>query len=197
MTKIPEHDRRFKQDAVRQVASALAKIDQAAAVAFCDAHCEGPYGVNVRQRIAKQWASRDGPAAMEWVSNAPAGQERDWAVKSAMSGWWREDREGLHRWMAAMGPENVEPWFQFALSWYASNIAWERPNEALRWAAAIEIDAARERTFVDVARRWRSQDESAADAWVEQSPLSAEARERARDPVQPRRTPARDTIETP
>ncbi len=61
-------------------------------MAFCDAHCEGPYGLHVRQKIALRWASRDGPGAMEWVSNAPAGQERDWAVRSAMSGWWSADR---------------------------------------------------------------------------------------------------------
>ena len=88
-------------------------------------------------------------------------------------------------------PEPIEPYLQALIHKYALNIAWDRPHVALGWAAALETDEARERTLVDVAQRWRSQDESAAEAWLEQSPLSAEARERARVPMQPKQMPDR------
>ena len=79
--------------------------------------------------------------------------------------------------MAEMGPEGVEPWFLPAVDRYAMNIGAERPLEALRWAEVIQDKALRENAIIQIARRWREVDESAADAWIEQSPLSAEVRE--------------------
>jgi hypothetical protein len=180
---IPDEDETFKLDAFRQLGTQLAMIDPAAARAWCDAHCEGPFGTTLRQLIAQRWAAQDGRAAMQWLSTAPAGKERDWAVKGAFRGWFRSDRESLSSWVAAMGLDGVEPWFQPALEGYAIWVGATDPSEGMKWAAVITDDVDRERTFVTIARRWHLLDESAADAWIEQSPLSEEARERARTPM--------------
>jgi len=182
---IPDEGATFKLYAFRQIGSELALADPAAARAWCDAHCDGPFGNNVRTLIAQRWAEHDGRAAMEWLSTAPPGEERDHAVKGAYQGWFRRDRQGLAAWMAAVGPDGVEPWLQPALEGYAIWAGAKDPLEGMKWAAAITDGATRERTFVSVARNWRKRDASAADAWIEQSPLSEEARERARAPAKP------------
>jgi hypothetical protein len=184
---LPDEDKKLKIDAFRRVAVALTRADPAAAVAWCDAHCEGPFGSNVRMLIAQNWAARDGLAAMQWVATAPAGQERDWAVRGAYRGWSRGDREGLMEWVEAMGVEGVEPWFQPTIDVVAFSMVAQSPGEAVKWAAAIENAADRERTLIAIARGWRKRDPSAAEAWLEQSPLSEEARAQARAPTPPGR----------
>jgi hypothetical protein len=54
------------------------------------------------------------------------------------------------------------------------------PARAIEWASRVEDEKIRERLLVRVARAWRWQDEAAAEAWLRESPLSEEARERAR-----------------
>jgi len=183
---IPDEDEKFKLDAFRQVGSELALADPAAAAAWCDAHCEGPFGTSVRMLIAQRWAARDGRAAMQWLSTAPAGKERDWAVKGAYRGWFRRDREELSSWMTALGLDGVEPWLQPALEAHATWAGAKDPMEGLKWAAVITDGMVRERSYVKIAHRWYALDESAADAWLEQSPLSEEARERVRTAPPPR-----------
>lgn len=206
---LPDEDTFFKKEAFRQLGSELADADPAAAVAWCEAHCEGPFGTSVRQLIAQRWALQDGPAAMQWVSTAPPGRERDRAAQGAFRGWWRGDAGGFRSYMSALGFEGVEPWFEPVLEAYAGALVIKTPEEAIQWAERITDDVVRERTFVNVARNWRQRDESAAEAWLEQSPLSEEARQRVRAPKKPRtgsrsrRRPAPDaegfpdTLETP
>jgi hypothetical protein len=186
---IPDEDADFKLTAFRQLGAELALVDPAAARAWCDAHCDGPFGSNVRKLIAQRWAENDGRAAMEWLSTAPPGYERDAAVNAAFQGWFQRDREGFASWLAEMGPDGVGPWFQPALPKSASWIGAKDPAEGMKWAAAIEDDAARQRVFIRIARLWRAKDPSAADAWIDQSPLSEEAREKARTQPQPSTAP--------
>jgi len=182
---IPDEDATFKLYAFRQLGSELALADPDAASAWCDAHCDGPFGNNVRALIAQRWAQEDGRAAMEWLSTAPPGEERDRAVKGAYQGWFRHDREGLAAWVAEMGADGVEPWFQPALELLAIWTGATHPLDGIKWAEAITDDGTRERALVTVARNWRKRDASAADAWIDQSPLSEAARERARAPEKP------------
>jgi hypothetical protein len=107
--------------------------------------------------------------------------ERDLAVKDAFTTWLREDRESLLRWLRSMEPEGVEPWFRPAAAMCARVLARDDPAEALRWAALVEDAESREMSLIQVARLWRMQDPAAAEAWLQQSPLSEEARAKARE----------------
>lgn len=188
---LPDEPRSFKLAAFRQLGSELAQADPTAAVAWCAARCDGPFGANLRQMIATRWAVQDAPATMEWIAAAAPGEERDRAVRAALRSWLRKDREEALAWVEAKGLEGVEPWLRPALDLYAVPISWERPDEAVRWALLIEDDARRQSALVTIARRWRERDEASADAWLEQSPLSADARERARTPTRGRERPPR------
>jgi len=186
---LPDQDKRFKLDAFRQVASELAQAEPAAGVAWCEAHCEGPFGAEVRELVANRWAAKDGQSALRWLSSLPPGSERDAIVRLTFRSWWRSDPEAAHAWLAAMGTDGIAPWFEPALNIVALALAWEDPHEAMRWAALIEDDAGRETVIINVARTWRNQDAAAADAWLEQSPLSEENREAVRNPKRVGRKP--------
>jgi hypothetical protein len=52
----------------------------------------------------------------------------------------------------------------------------------VEWAQRIQREREREVVLIRIARIWRASDEAAADAWLEQSPLSEEARAKVHDP---------------
>lgn len=180
---LPDEPEKFKLNAFRQVASELAQAQPAAGVAWCEAHCDGPFGSEMRMLVGMRWATRDGPAALEWLSSTKAGKERDRAVRDAYRRWVQVDAEGARAWTEAIGRENTEPWFDQVADMFAQRLSWEDPLEAMSWVAVVGDDELRERSYVSIVRRWREKDESAAESWLVQSPLSAEAREKARVPI--------------
>ena len=67
-------------------------------------------------------------------------------------------------------------------SLFAVAISRERAADAVAWAERIDDPDRQQSAYVAIARRWREQDPPAAEAWLEASPLSEEAREAARSP---------------
>ena len=68
-----EDDKSFKLTVFRRVVNVLAQLDVQAAARWCEAHCDGPYGNNLRSLIARNWALRDGPAAPARGGRTPEG----------------------------------------------------------------------------------------------------------------------------
>jgi hypothetical protein len=181
---VSEDDAAYKLAVYRQVASALPISDHAAAMRWCEAQCDGPYGKNLRQLIAMRWALRDGPAALVWLSSAPDGYERNLAIRATFAEWIRQDPEEVLGWMAEQTGDGEPPaWLAPVDPVYAMLLAHRRsPTDAIAWAKRIEKDLEREVTLIKIARIWRASDEARAEAWLETSPLSEEARAQVRDP---------------
>jgi hypothetical protein len=182
---VPEGDVLYKQQVTRQTGAALVAFDVEAALRWCEAHCEGPYGEGLRNVIASRWAQLDeGVAALEWLLSEPRGEDWIASLKGAFGTWARRHPEAASAWMktqARAGDADPEPWLQSLLPIYVPIVMREEsPAEALAWAERIEKEGERERLLVRVARAWRWQDEAAAEAWLRESPLSGEARENAR-----------------
>jgi hypothetical protein len=177
-------DRAYKLTVFRRVVDAVSQVDIEAAARWCDVHCEGPYGSNMRSLISRNWVLRDGPAAMAWLEASPPGYETDVAVRVTFLLWGRTDPKAALAWITA---ENVgEPppaWLRPTYAAYARFLATGTPLEAIKWSGRIEDERERNESLIEVARLWRSVDEEAAENWLLQSPLSEEARERARGPA--------------
>lgn len=180
---VPEDDPTYKLTVYRQVASALPLFDHDAAIRWCDSHCDGPFGNNLRNITAGRWVVVDGPGAFRWLATAPDGHEKRLAIRSSFSAWVRMDPDAALAWMAQQGAEGELPaWLAPVIPVYAVALAERSPLEAVEWAQRIEREREREITLIKVARLWRWADEAAAEAWLEQSPLSDEARAKVRDP---------------
>jgi hypothetical protein len=177
---LPDKDEVFKLDAFRQVATELAAATPEVAVAWCNEHCDGEYGKNMRALIALHWAARDGRAAMEWVATAPEGPERDYAVTAAYEAWLRRNPKAATAWVNAMGRDPVPAWFLPAVGRHVMAVAREDPLVAIEWAPLIPNEENRERALISVFKHWRYRDEAAAEEWLARSPLSEQAREQAR-----------------
>ncbi|MDJ0851813.1 MAG: hypothetical protein QNK04_25830 [Myxococcota bacterium] len=184
-TSLPDDDEALKRNAHSQLAAALTAYDLAAALRFCEAHCDGPYGRDLHYVIAVNWARRpDGDRALEWLSTLPEGMERNGAIRNAFSTWAMLHPEAASRWMVARftGEEGErEPWLQLVVPGFALIVMQERsPAEAIAWAQRIEDEEQRKKLLIRITRAWRWRDEAAAEAWLAESPLSEKERERAR-----------------
>ena len=108
------------------------------------------------------------------------GKERDAALRDAYRRWLQVDRPEAHAWVESIGRENAEPWFGAIAEMYAQFLSRADPREAMAWVNIVSDPNRQEQAYVRIARAWRETDEAAAEAWLAQSPLSAEARERVR-----------------
>ena len=185
-TSLPDQDKKFKIMAFRQIGSELATLQPQAALAWCEAVCDGPFGNSVRSLIAQRWAAQDGYATMAWLEKTPAGTERDWAVEAALRGWMSTRPQEFDAWLnkQTQNGSHIERWLTPAVGQYPAFLVRdpERPEieDALAWASRIEDPQQRWRSLVTVARVWYKRDPEAANAWIEQSELDEKGRAAAR-----------------
>lgn len=182
---VPDDEPGFKLSAYRQVAAATPLFDHEAALRWCEAHCDGPYGNNMRSIIARRWVLQDGAGALAWLSTAPEGHERDLSVRVVFAIWSQSDPTAAMAWMAAQprGEDGgLPPWLRPAVPVYARALARTSPLEAIRSTDQIADPEEREIVLIDVVRTWRDHDEAAAEAWMADSSLSEDAREKVRGP---------------
>jgi hypothetical protein len=181
---LSEKDPSFKLEAYRQSISMLTRFDIPVAVRWCDAHCDGKYGKNVRTIVGTRWGMRDAPAALAWLSKQTPGYETRVAVRATYGEWVRRDRAPSVAWMAQQTPGGptgeIEPWLEPIVPVYALALGETDPREALRWTERMKSADDRQWVQIQIARLWRRTDTAAADAWLDQSPLSEEARAKAR-----------------
>jgi len=179
-----ETDKTYKLTVYRRVVDALSVLDTEVAMRWCEAQCDGPYGKNMRSLIARNWALRDGASALAWLSTAPEGHDRNLALKLTFDLWARTDLEAARGWMAAQTTGEPAAWVRVIYPTYAQLLSGKDPAEAIQWAGRIENEQEREFMLIGVARVWRHLDEAEAEKWLLQSPLSEEAREKVRAPLE-------------
>jgi hypothetical protein len=181
---LPDDEEGFKLTVFRRLVLTLATMDKPAAMSWCEAHCEEPSGKGMRTLMARAWVLDDGAGTFAWLASAPEGYERDVAIRGAFHVWTQLDPEKAMSWMADLTKNGTPPpWIEPAYLFYARVLAKDKPEEAMRWAAQIKSPQDRVETQIVVARIWRGSDEAAAEQWLLQSPLSEQARAKARIPL--------------
>jgi hypothetical protein len=180
---VPETDATYKLEVFRAVGRSLVPFDIAAAQRFCDRHCEGPFGSNLRDRIASRWSEKDGAAAMEWLAKAPKSEDRDTAIRFTFATWSRRENERAIAWMKEKLAAKPEPeWIQPTLPVFARVLGRTDPAGAIEVASRLTGPLEREQITVEILRGWRQRDEAAAEAWLAKSSLSENLLTRVRAP---------------
>ena len=188
---VPEEDSAYRLEVFRSVGESLVPFDVEAAKRFCEAHCDGPNGNEVRAEIATRWALNgkgEGGAALEWLSSVPVNDQTEFAVRRTYSIWGDYEREAALAWMKPYVDGELPAWLRPALPIYVRLLGATSPEESL---ALVKKFFAKEGNLYDhwtvtIARPWRQRDEAAAEAWLANASLSPEALEKIRAP----RTPA-------
>jgi hypothetical protein len=177
---------RFKLQAYRRVASAVADIDPQRAAHWAEKQLAGDFGDGVPRRVGVSWGGQDGEAAMTWLASLPAVDHLPFAVDATYREWLRHDREGALRWLREAEPN---PTFEPAISLYALAAVRDDPQTALEWAQRLQDEELRHLTLEKLARAWLANDPEAARAWIEGSELPEAAQQRVlAPPKKPQRT---------
>jgi hypothetical protein len=181
---VPDDDETYKTAVYRQMAAALPLFDHAAVISWCDAHCEGPFGNNLRSIIARRWVRDDGAAALLWLAEeSPEGHAKDLAVRASFALWGQLDREAVLAWMETQtSAGEPEAWLRPVYPVYARLLGEDAPADAIEWAERIEGEEEREIVLAEIVQKWREIDGDAAEAWLLQSSRSEEAAETAETP---------------
>lgn len=180
---VPADDEAYKVELNRAVGAALVPFDLEVAKRFCEAHCEGEHGSNVRMGIATRWGRKQPEAALEWLSQAPEGYERDIAVRVTYAIWGEAQREQAVAWLERqIGEDGPPAWLEATVPIHANLLGKSQPEKGLAWADRIEDDRDREAVKMEIVREWRERDEPAAEAWMVKSDLSEETLEKIRTP---------------
>ncbi len=177
---IPDDAPRYKLAAYRQIGFAMPPFDVDAALSWCDAHCEGPFGDGLRGMVGQGWLQSDPPAALKWLSSGPESHEARFALRIAYSTWLRANRDAAMQWMAEQAADGPPTALIPTFPHYARALAQDSPAQAIRFAELILDEIDREIVLIAAATAWRTEDEAGCEAWLEQSLLSEEARAKVR-----------------
>jgi tetratricopeptide (TPR) repeat protein len=157
----------------------VGRSDPAIAAAWTMEHHGQDYAVDAPRIAAGRWATKDGPAAMQWVKELPDGELTHLAIREAFLSWYRGDRESAVAWLEA---ETLTAFHGPAIDYYANALSKRKPEEAIAWCERI-LDSERQlRCLKPAAVKWFQRDAAAAEAWLQQSPLDEAARSAARKP---------------
>lgn len=178
---------KFKTSVYRRVAREIARTQPRLAADWCDRVCDSAYGDSVSELIVREWAKEDGASAMEWVLSRPDGSDTQVAVRAAYRAFMIADMEAALAWLERTSEEQRhDDRLQGAVGMYVAKRSWEPGHSdlAIEWAGYLKNEAERELALISIARRWRDRNEEAAEAWLAKSPLSDEARVKARQPLE-------------
>jgi hypothetical protein len=190
---VPDSDADYKVDVFRRTALALVPHDLERAKNFCDAHCEGQHGSNLRTRIADRW-SRDNPeAALDWLAASPKGSDALLSTRIAFANWGFKDRKAAIAWfdrqVAKHAGKEQPVWLEPTVFVYSILLGREKPTDGIASAAKIKDPQDRRVAIVQIAHEWYhgndGKDKEAAEAWLQQSSLDEELRAIVRSPEHP------------
>ena len=185
----PDEPKRYKLSVFRQAMNALVWFDLDGALAWCDLQCDGEWGESLRLMVMRNRLRTESSAAptLEWIARMPSqtpeqDERRKVALRTTYATWDRLDRQASIEWMRmATADADAPDWLPILYPRYVLQISPGAPLEGMVWAERIRDDDRREAALILVARIWLDTDSAAAEAWLEQSSLSAEARERVRE----------------
>lgn len=175
-----EGKREFQRGFFRRVAHAAGQRDPERAAAWAGRHAGSDYGANGRRIVGEHWVKRDPAATFEWLSAGAADEEGAEAIRRVLSLWLKQDRPAAEEWLDSASPATLpDP----ALDFYAQDLVKRLEIEmAISWADSIRDESLREASLKAVATPWYRREPEAAEAWLQQSSLSEEAREAVRHP---------------
>lgn len=171
----------YARDMLPRVASALAERNPEEAARLAVPHIDAGEFIGLPRRITTRWAKRDPRAALEWLATIPQSHDRHDGVTECARTWLSsEDRSGFMDYMQGRA-EEFPVWLEPAFGLYARALMRDqRPEAGLAIAAKIQFSDLRNYTVTLILRHWLTQDEAAAQEWIEEADIPEEILRRAR-----------------
>jgi hypothetical protein len=109
------------------------------------------------------------------VAQFPASELRNNATRNVVQQWVHNDVEAASKWIATLP---ADPSRDQAIETLVNVASHERPEIAAQWLDSLPNENARRSRAEMIAQRWLQTDEAAARAWINQSSLPQESKNR-------------------
>lgn len=156
---------RFKLQAFRQAAAALAMRSPERATAWAERHYQGPFGDGLLFKVGLSWVLLDGESAVSWLSSLPADEAQQYAMRAAYGFWLQRDRARARAWLQESGEKSraLEP----AWALLAFDLGSDDPHAGLDLLSSVPMEQAlRERTTIGLVSAWMQRDPDGARSWL-------------------------------
>lgn len=127
------------------------------------------------QWVAQQWSHRDPSAAAQWLRSLPPAQVPAEAARHVANNWTNSDPQSSAHWIGSLPPG---PLRDAAMQGSVDALALRMPEMAAGLALQIGDTGRRHRAMEDVARTWLSVNRTAASAWLAQTTLPPNTKQR-------------------
>lgn len=165
-----------KQGYASILASSWAVYDPLRAAQWA-ASLSDPYLRNATMNSAiGMWASDNPTAAAAWVMAISDPQLRTREIAQVTQAWARYDPVKAADWLLAQRPPS--PTLDPAIQSLAGTVMKSNPQGAVMWAAAISDPKTRNSTIMSISREWMKSDPASASAYIANSPLSPNQKNR-------------------
>lgn len=126
--------------------------------------------------VVGSWTSDQPQRAAEWVLQLPAGPLRDQQMSQLTQTWAGFDPVGTADWLIGQRPPS--PQLDPAIKGLVSSVMRVNPEGAMTWAGAISNPRLRNNAMESVARQWMRQNPQQAAAYIAQSSLPPQVRQK-------------------
>ena len=125
----------------------------------------------IRMRYSPATFQQQATNAAAWASAFPDGHLRDNALEMVARQWAQTDPTGAATWLTELPSGHAR---DSAVNSFVNTMSPQYPELAAQWVTAIDDQQMRVNQMENVARNWVNFDQTAARAWIAQSPLPAE-----------------------
>ena len=125
--------------------------------------------------IIQRWAQSSPEVAAAWIQAFPEGELRETAGRELVNVWADQAPEAAGHWLNALPQGSFR---DIAVESYVTSILPAAPDTAATWAMEIRDPNRRSESLERVASLWLEVDAPAAKAWIPQSALAPETKNR-------------------
>jgi hypothetical protein len=174
----------YRQYVYGRLAGDIAMTDPERAIAWCNEVCDTKSGEEIPLWIARTWVMNSGAEAMDWITARDA---RIVPVRVGSRAAYRRlilrARDEAFAWMEGTTEEQrKQEAMQGPLFMYINERSGlGATTEAIEWTKYITGDSERDELLRRIVMRWLRQDPTAAEAWLAQSSLSEELKQKAHE----------------
>ena len=194
-------DKEKRKDALKEILQGAVRRDADAAIALARAHApelltdgslasaiddalgKNDPGHNARvlaslgatsalQSAVGQWSEKDPAAAMQWAEDLPDEKQRAEALKGIWGQLVREHPEDAAAQLSKNAAE--APYIEGSTGNIITKLTEKDPQQAARWAAALQQPGARKDAFAALGDYFGAQDPAAGGQWLNTFPAGAE-----------------------
>jgi hypothetical protein len=132
--RVPDDPLDFKQAVFLKAINTLAGIDAPLTARWLESQLDRNYAGDTLLIVASSWANSDGRAALNWLTELPAGKRRNAAVWTGFRVWFDHSPRDAERWLRAASPAlAVDP----ALRFMVEQTRDRKPVVSREWAGLV------------------------------------------------------------